>query len=562
MYADSSLFQHNTIISLGSREAFSLNDDATWSSGPSSGEDHYIRRNIVYSNVSPTTTSTPLVWHSGKEDEKSRETLHYAPEAASGNHVYDIGSGVESYSSYDGTSPGSYWGDPDFAGPMQIDSLISWVFVQRKNPFALQHGSAGRAETSGTPEWTDLYVGAVRPAVPPDSVADLLVEFVSLTQVILSWTAPGEDGSTGTAAEYDIRYSTSPITDANWTYATQVSNEGSPKEAGEDELLGVGGLSSCTTYYFAIKTRDAYDNWSALGRAPSQRTLCGGGGLAAIPVDPERNAEPAGAMALAQDQLTLDLAMVDSVPEWTASRTAHANLGEDDRLPGGVHVQVADGEGGWETCAHLVPTAADSLFGIQLPYADERRVVFSGDYSLRHIAGRTSNPSGAVVEVETVTSSRLGDVSDDVDPETGGVPEHELGDTLHVSYVVNESAEGGRFYVVVGGAPSGGATESRSIRVEPPAVPAVFALGQNQPNPMSATTTIRFDLPKPERVTLEIFDPQGRRVARLVDDMLPAGFHAVQWDRRGDGGALRPGVYLYRIQAGAFRDQKKLVILP
>ena len=46
--------------------------------------------------------------------------------------------------------------------------------------------------------------------------------------VNLKWTAPGDDGSTGTAASYDIRYSTSTIDDGNWASATQVAGEPTP----------------------------------------------------------------------------------------------------------------------------------------------------------------------------------------------------------------------------------------------------------------------------------------------------------------------------------------------
>ena len=42
-----------------------------------------------------------------------------------------------------------------------------------------------------------------------------------------------------------------------------------------------------------------------------------------------------------------------------------------------------------------------------------------------------------------------------------------------------------------------------------------------------------------------------------------AGFQAVTWDRRDEGGSVaRPSVYLYRLTAGAFRAQKKMVLLP
>ncbi len=93
-------------------------------------------------------------------------------------------------------------------------------------------------------------------------------------------------------------------------------------------------------------------------------------------------------------------------------------------------------------------------------------------------------------------------------------------------------------------------------------LPTAFRLKQNQPNPFSGRTTIHFDLPAGAQVRLEVFDAQGRLVRTLAEGSYPAGFHAAEWDHRGDGGqSLGAGVYLYRIQAGSFSDQRKMVLL-
>ena len=59
----------------------------------------------------------------------------------------------------------------------------------------------------------------------------------------LSWTAPGDDGATGTATTYDVRYSTSTITAGNWASATQATGEPAPSVAGSAETFTVTGLS-------------------------------------------------------------------------------------------------------------------------------------------------------------------------------------------------------------------------------------------------------------------------------------------------------------------------------
>lgn len=102
-----------------------------------------------------------------------------------------------------------------------------------------------------------------------------------------------------------------------------------------------------------------------------------------------------------------------------------------------------------------------------------------------------------------------------------------------------------------------------SLQPDPPqAAPTVFALAQNRPNPARGSTSIRFDLPRASHVSIEVFDLLGRRVRRLVDADLPADFHSARWDLRDDAGhPVRPGVYMYRMEAGQFRDRKKMLIL-
>ena len=76
----------------------------------------------------------------------------------------------------------------------------------------------------------------------------------------------------GTASRYDIRYSTSLITDENWDDATFCYDEPSPASANSEESFTVTGLSPNTYYYFAIKTADEALNWSMLSNSPNGTT--------------------------------------------------------------------------------------------------------------------------------------------------------------------------------------------------------------------------------------------------------------------------------------------------
>ena len=109
-------------------------------------------------------------------------------------------------------------------------------------------------------------------SVAPAAVSNLACGTITASSIQLNWTAPGDNGSTGTATTYDIRYSTSTINAGNWASATQCTGEPAPAAAGTNQNFTVSGLSGDTTYYFAIETADEVPNWSALSNVPSAKT--------------------------------------------------------------------------------------------------------------------------------------------------------------------------------------------------------------------------------------------------------------------------------------------------
>jgi hypothetical protein len=98
---------------------------------------------------------------------------------------------------------------------------------------------------------------------PPAAITDLSATGVTSGTAMLTWTAPGDDSNQGTAFKYDLRYSTQPISEESWQYATPAGSLPDPQVAGSPETATITGLNAGTTYYFAIKARD--DSWQESG---------------------------------------------------------------------------------------------------------------------------------------------------------------------------------------------------------------------------------------------------------------------------------------------------------
>jgi len=107
----------------------------------------------------------------------------------------------------------------------------------------------------------------------PAAIANLAITGTTGTTLSLGWTAPGDDGNTGTATSYDIRYSTSAITSGNWATATTVTGEPVPTAAGTSQTYTITGLAPSQTYYVAVRATDDRNNVAALSNVPSGTTL-------------------------------------------------------------------------------------------------------------------------------------------------------------------------------------------------------------------------------------------------------------------------------------------------
>jgi len=89
-----------------------------------------------------------------------------------------------------------------------------------------------------------------------------------------------------------------------------------------------------------------------------------------------------------------------------------------------------------------------------------------------------------------------------------------------------------------------------------------YKVHNNFPNPFNPVTTLCYDLPEDAMVNITIYDMMGRVVSNLVSSQQNAGYKSIQWNATNNEGQLvSAGLYLYTIQAGNFRQTKKMVLL-
>lgn len=87
--------------------------------------------------------------------------------------------------------------------------------------------------------------------------------------------------------------------------------------------------------------------------------------------------------------------------------------------------------------------------------------------------------------------------------------------------------------------------------------PKKFALNQNYPNPFNPVTTISWEIPEDNFVTLKIYDPLGKEVATIVNEYKQSGFYQTNFNADG----LSSGMYFYTLGTGSFVQTKKMILI-
>lgn len=104
------------------------------------------------------------------------------------------------------------------------------------------------------------------------------------TPFTLIWTAPGDDGTAGTATGYELRYSAQLLTAANFLLATRITGLPAPAAAGTRQSFVVNGLADGITWYLALRTIDDVGNWSSVSNVVTRASVTSGVVRAELPV--------------------------------------------------------------------------------------------------------------------------------------------------------------------------------------------------------------------------------------------------------------------------------------
>ena len=94
------------------------------------------------------------------------------------------------------------------------------------------------------------------------------------------------------------------------------------------------------------------------------------------------------------------------------------------------------------------------------------------------------------------------------------------------------------------------------VATEDDLLPKRFELYQNYPNPFNPVTKIKYAVPKPTHVRVEIYNVLGQRVRTLVNEEKQPGYYTIDFN----AGSLSSGFYIYRLEASGFSSVKKMIV--
>jgi hypothetical protein len=94
------------------------------------------------------------------------------------------------------------------------------------------------------------------------------------------------------------------------------------------------------------------------------------------------------------------------------------------------------------------------------------------------------------------------------------------------------------------------------------ATPEEFLLYQNYPNPFNPSTTIKFQMPKPSQIVMQVYNLKGQIIKTLINEEYQAGYHTAVWDATNNAGnRVSSGIYILQMKSESFSKTIKLSLL-
>jgi len=404
------------------------------------------------------------------------------------------------------------------------------------------------------------------------------------TSVTLTWTAPGDDSLSGTAAMYDVRWSTAPINAGNFGAATQAAGEPTPQVSGSTETMLVSGLSPATTYWFAVRTRDDAGNWSLVSNIVQWTTPAAADTVRPAPLAVQLVGSTASSVTLGwtasgDDSLTGNATQYDV--RWSTSPITAANWSGATRVTNGVPtpgtpgavqgctitglnrtvdlwfaVRVADEVNNWSVASNviMVPLLLDAA-----PPATPSGLALSRDASGVHL-NWNANSEADLAGYHVYRSMTEGGGFTRLDASLlaaasftdAAVPDSDAAWYAVSAVDVNQNESAHSAAVVVWLHASG----IVAVHLDP-AYP--------NPSSISAPVSLPVDVPASgvSDGRLDITNAAGERVRTMDVSGLSPGTHVLTWDGRNDAGRVTaPGVYRAMLTVGSSAQVVRLVRKP
>ena len=199
---------------------------------------------------------------------------------------------------------------------------------------------------------------------------------------------------------------------------------------------------------------------------------------------------------------------------------------------------------------HNLDLSAYTVEHNEIPFSGEIEGDFNGD-NVYSVVSYTVDKSEITLEIR---NGLTGEIESSIDLESkydSGVKGVFIGD------VDNDGLDELVFHYRMNSVVYEYSSPVSDIQVMNQNIPKEIKLEPNYPNPFNPSTMIRFTLPKPSEVKIEVYNTSGQRVEILINQRMAAGTHKVEFTAQN----LSSGVYFYRIEAGEFQDVKKMILL-